>query len=83
MSYICDGKRFKEGTDTVPFLLAMANETQIQAITAMMQLFWKATRNTSGRNSIKPTNNVKIALDSDTGVLIDKCVSYNRKLYSS
>jgi ribosome maturation factor RimP len=30
---------------------------------------------------IKPTNNVKIALDADTGVSIDKCVAYNRKLY--
>ena len=30
---------------------------------------------------IKPTNNVRIALDSDTGVSIDKCVAYNRRLY--
>lgn len=30
---------------------------------------------------IKPTNNVKIFLDADNGVSIDKLVQYNRKLY--
>lgn len=31
--------------------------------------------------SIKPTNNVKVYLDADAGVSIDKLVQYNRKLY--
>ncbi len=30
---------------------------------------------------MKPTNNVKVFLDADTGVVIDRCVSYNRLLY--
>ena len=30
---------------------------------------------------IRPTNNVKIFLDADAGVSIDKLVQYNRKLY--
>jgi ribosome maturation factor RimP len=30
---------------------------------------------------IKPTNNVKIFIDADNGVNIDKLVQYNRKLY--
>lgn len=30
---------------------------------------------------VKPTNNVKVFLDADTGVVIDRCVSYNRLLY--
>ena len=30
---------------------------------------------------IKPTNNVKVFLDADSGVSIDKLVHYNRKLY--
>lgn len=30
---------------------------------------------------IKPTNNIKVFLDADKGVSIDKCVSYNRALY--
>ena len=30
---------------------------------------------------IKPTNNIKVFLDGDFGVSIEKCVSVNRKLY--
>lgn len=30
---------------------------------------------------INPTNNIKVFLDADTGVSIDKCVKYNRALY--
>lgn len=30
---------------------------------------------------IKPTNNVKVFLDGDEGLAIEKCVSFNRKLY--
>lgn len=30
---------------------------------------------------IKPTNNVKVFLDSDTGMSLDKLIQYNRKLY--
>lgn len=30
---------------------------------------------------IKPTNNIKVFLDADSGVSIDKCVKYNRALY--
>lgn len=30
---------------------------------------------------IKPTNNVKVFLDSDNGMSLDKLIQYNRKLY--
>ena len=30
---------------------------------------------------IKPTNNIKIFLDGDNGIIIQKCVQINRKLY--
>jgi ribosome maturation factor RimP len=30
---------------------------------------------------VKPTNNIKIYLDADEGISIDKCIRYNRKLY--
>ena len=30
---------------------------------------------------IKPTNNVKVFLDGDQGISIEKCVQYNRALY--
>jgi ribosome maturation factor RimP len=32
---------------------------------------------------IKPTNNVKIFLDADNGVSIDKLIRYNRRLYKN
>lgn len=31
---------------------------------------------------IKPTNNIKVYLDADTGLSIDKCAKINRKLYA-
>jgi len=30
---------------------------------------------------IKPTNNIKVFLDGDNGLPIEKCVYFNRKLY--
>jgi len=30
---------------------------------------------------IKPTNNIRVALDADGGLAIEKCVSLNRRLY--
>lgn len=30
---------------------------------------------------VKPTNNIKIYLDSDTGMGIEKCIKINRRLY--
>ena len=30
---------------------------------------------------VRPGNNIRVTLDADTGVSIDKCVEYNRSLY--
>ena len=30
---------------------------------------------------IRPTNNIKVFLDADEGLTIEKCVSLNRRLY--
>lgn len=30
---------------------------------------------------IKPTNNIKLYLDGDNGITIERCIYYNRKLY--
>ncbi|MBW7952601.1 MAG: ribosome maturation factor, partial [Chitinophagaceae bacterium] len=30
---------------------------------------------------IKPTNNIKVFIDGDEGITIDKCIYFNRKLY--
>lgn len=60
----------------------MNQETQIQAITEKVnaligedpELFLVELR-------IKPTNNVKIYIDGNQGVSVDKLVQYNRRLY--
>ncbi len=72
-----------KGTDTVPFFfVAMANETQIQAITAMMQQLLEGNTDCFLVDiRIKPTNNIRVALDADSGISIEKCVAFNRKLY--
>jgi len=33
------------------------------------------------RVKIKPTNNIKVFLDGDNGISIEKCVQFNRRLY--
>lgn len=60
----------------------MSTETQIQAIEKLVSgiiaedpaVFLVDIR-------IKPTNNVKIFLDGDDGITIEKCISINRALY--
>lgn len=32
---------------------------------------------------VKPTNNIKIFLDGDEGIAIDKCIYFNRKIYKT
>ena len=60
----------------------MSIETQVQALRQMTEeiladnpaYFLVDIR-------IKPTNNVKVFLDGDNGISIEKCVSWNRLLY--
>lgn len=60
----------------------MANETAIQAIEQMLnsvlaeepEYFPVSVR-------IKPTNNIKVFIDGDNGITIEKCVRFNRALY--
>lgn len=60
----------------------MNQETQIQAITDKVnaligedpELFLVELR-------IKPTNNIKVYIDGNQGISVDKLVQYNRKLY--
>ena len=60
----------------------MANEEALTAIEKMVEsilvdepeYFCVSVR-------IKPTNNVKVFIDGDNGLAIEKCVRFNRKLY--
>jgi ribosome maturation factor RimP len=60
----------------------MSTETQISKIEALideMLAEFPAYFRVSVR--IKPTNNVKVFLDGDEGLPIERCVFFNRKLY--
>lgn len=60
----------------------MANETEIARIEQLIgtmlaeepEYFCVAVK-------IKPTNNVKVFIDGDKGIAIEKCVRFNRQLY--
>jgi ribosome maturation factor RimP len=73
----------REGNEIVPFFFLPMDQTALiinlqeraaTLIGAEKDLFVVEVR-------IKPTNNVKIYIDGDQGVSVDKLVSYNRKLY--
>ena len=60
----------------------MTQDTSIHAIEALIAKLLSATEDiflVSVR--IKPTNNIKVFLDADTGLKIDKCVKINRAMY--
>jgi ribosome maturation factor RimP len=76
-------KKIRKGTEIVPFFISRKSmETPVQAIEKMLQdmladdpaYFLVEIR-------VKPTNNVKLFLDGDQGVTIEKCISWNRALY--
>ena len=72
-----------EGNENVPFFFyKMEKETQIKALEE------KVNKLLEGHPShflveirIKPTNNVKIFIDSDEGMPLSELINYNRKLY--
>jgi len=57
-------------------------ETPVQAIEKMVQdMLANDPAYFLVEIRIKPTNNVKLFLDGDQGVTIEKCISWNRALY--
>lgn len=61
----------------------MANETLIAELeTLINELLTQAPGDFLVSIKIKPTNNIKVFVDSDEGMSIEKCVQYNRKLYA-
>jgi len=60
----------------------MVSETQNQAIEAMLEgVLANEPDYFLVSIKIKPTNNVKVFLDGDKGITIEKCVQFNRVLY--
>jgi ribosome maturation factor RimP len=72
-----------EGNDNVPFFIFhMQSGTQIKAIEE------KVNAMLAGHPThflvevrIKPTNNIKVFIDADEGIILSKLIEYNRKLY--
>lgn len=73
-----------KGTKIVPFsFFTMANETIIAEVEGMLNdLLAAQPEDFLVSIKVKPTNNIKIFIDSDSGMSIEKCVRYNRKLYA-
>jgi len=60
----------------------MANEAQISAIEGLVAQLLADDQDTFlVEVRIKPTNNVKVFLDADSGISIQKCITCNRALY--
>jgi ribosome maturation factor RimP len=60
----------------------MANETLVHTITGMINnIISNSPAIFLVEVKVKPTNNIKIFLDADDGLSIDKCVGFNRTLY--
>ena len=60
----------------------MSTETQIAQIEQLVnELLQTESEYFCINIRIKPTNNIKVYLDGDNGLAIDKCVQFNRKLY--
>lgn len=73
-----------KGTEERPLLVfCMANEQVIKAIRDLAEgLLANDPDNFLVDIRIKPTNNVKLFIDGDKGIPVDKLVSFNRKLYA-
>lgn len=60
----------------------MNTETQISTITQLMEgLLEDQPSYFLVDIRIKPTNNIKVYLDGDQGITIEKCIAFNRALY--
>ncbi len=72
----------KKGTGSFPSAFRMIQETAISNIEALIEQLLQDQEGVFLVSlKIKPTNNIKIYLDADTGLSIDKCVKLNRALY--
>jgi ribosome maturation factor RimP len=72
-----------EGNDYRSLLLFnMANETIIQTVETYLNDLLEANQGDFLVSvKVKPTNNIKVFIDADEGMSIEKCVRYNRALY--
>ena len=73
-----------KGTKTFPSFFKMNQVSPIQATEALIEKLIEGNEDiflVSVR--IKPTNNIKVFLDADSGLSIEKCIKINRALYKT
>lgn len=73
----------KEGNELVPFFIYHMNSSTLQErLENMVNTMLEGNEDYFLVDlRITPGNNIKVILDADSGVTIEKCVDYNRKLY--
>lgn len=73
----------QEGNAIVPFFFSyMDRENQMETVKKLVEgILQEEPAYFLVELRIKPTNNVKVFLDGDSGITIEKCVQVNRKLY--
>lgn len=60
----------------------MATDTQLEVIEQLVdKLLADEPEYFKVNVKIKPTSNIKVFIDGDNGIAVDKCVQFNRKLY--
>lgn len=60
----------------------MTIEAQVQAVEGMIgEMLASDPQYFVVDVKIRPTNNVKVFLDGDNGISIERCITYNRQLY--
>ncbi len=76
-------KETDERNEVVPFFfISMSANTHLQTIEQyIVGLLEDEPEYFLVQLRIKPTNNVKVFLDGDKGITIEKCIYFNRKLY--
>jgi ribosome maturation factor RimP len=71
----------KKGNEVVPFFIYQMNSTQERLENMVATMLEGNEDYFLVSLKITPGNNIKVILDADSGVTIDKCVAYNRQLY--
>ena len=74
-----------KGNGSVPFFISpmiSIMETSLQAVEQMVKaMLAEDLTYFLVEMKVKPTNNIKIYLDGDQGITIEKCITFNRALY--
>lgn len=80
--YLPRTKKQMKGTEAFPSSFIMTQDPHIQTVEKMIEpllegdIFLVSIK-------VKPTNNIKIYLDADSGLGIEKCIRINRALYKA